>query len=127
MDVLGAVRYLRENGATSVAVIGAAWAAERPPTRWSTAKQARSTAVVLLAPAPIQAPERVTGPKLVITAADDPITPKVREQYAKEPEPKELQVLDGSAHAQFLLTTPHRQRIMAEILSFLGGRSTAAR
>ena len=38
----------------------------------------------------------------------------------------ELQVLDGSAHAQFLFTTPHREHIMGEILSFLGGRSTAA-
>ena len=83
--------------------------------------------LVLLAPAPIQEPERITGPKLVITSADDPITPKVREQYAKAPEPKQLEVLDGSAHAQFILTTPHREHVMGEILSFLGGRSTAAR
>jgi pimeloyl-ACP methyl ester carboxylesterase len=126
MDVLAAVHYLRENGATSVSVVGGSMGGAASANAVVHAKAGEIDRLVLLAPAPIREPERVTGPKLVIAAADDPITPKVREQYAKEPEPKQLEVLDGSAHAQFLLTTPHRQHIMAEILSFLGGRSTAA-
>lgn len=126
MDVLAAVRYLRENGATSVAVIGGSMGGGASANAVVHAKAGEIDRLVLLAPAPIEAPERVTGPKLIITAADDPITPKVRELYAKAPEPKRLEVLDGSAHAQFLLTTAHRPKIMAEILSFLGGRSTAA-
>jgi alpha-beta hydrolase superfamily lysophospholipase len=126
MDVLAAVRYLRENGATSVAVIGASMGGGASANAVVQGKPGEIDRLVLLSPAPIQAPERITGPKLVITSADDPITPKVREQYAKAPEPKELQVLEGAAHAQFLFTTGHREHVMAEILKFLGGRSSTA-
>ena len=45
--------------------------------------------------------------------------PGIRAQYEKAPEPKELIVLDGSAHAQFLFQTEHRERVMREILRFL--------
>ena len=126
MDVLAAVRYLREHGATSVAVIGASMGGGASANAVVHGRPGEIDRLVLLSPAPIEAPERVTGPKLIITAADDPITPKVREQYAKEPDPKRLEVLDGSAHAQFLFRTPHRHRIMEEFVSFLGGRLTAA-
>jgi len=127
MDVLAAVRYLRENGAASVAVVGGSMGGGASANAVVHGKAGEIDRLVLLAPAPIQEPERIAGPKLVITSADDPITPKVREQYAKAPEPKQLQVLDGSAHAQFIFTTSHREHVMAEIVRFLGGRSTAAR
>jgi pimeloyl-ACP methyl ester carboxylesterase len=126
MDVLAAVRYLRENGATSVSVVGGSMGGAASANAVVHGKAGEIARLVLLAPAPIQEPERITGPKLVITSADDPITPKVREQYAKAPEPKQLEVLDGSAHAQFILTTNHREHVMTEIVRFLGGRSTAA-
>jgi hypothetical protein len=51
--------------------------------------------------------------------SDIPRLPKVRELYAKTPGPKELIVLDGSAHAQFLFTTDQGDRVMREILRFL--------
>jgi len=126
MDVLAAVRYLREKGATSVAVVGGSMGGGASANAVVHANPGEIDRVVLLAPAPIQHPERVTGPKLVITSADDPITPKVREQYAVAPDPKQLEVLDGSAHAQFIFTTAHRDRVMGEIVRFLGGRSIAA-
>jgi pimeloyl-ACP methyl ester carboxylesterase len=126
MDVLAAVHYLRENGATSVAVVGASMGGGASANAVVKGKAGEIDRLVLLAHAPIEAPERITGPKLFITSADDPIAPKVREQYAKAPEPKELQVLDGSAHAQFLFAGVHRERVIGEIVRFLGGRSAAA-
>jgi pimeloyl-ACP methyl ester carboxylesterase len=77
--------------------------------------------LILLAAAPIENPERITGPKLFAFAQNDPITPKARDQYEKAPQPKELLVLDGAAHAQFLFTTDQGERLMKEILRFLSG------
>ena len=42
-----------------------------------------------------------------------------REKYEKAPQPKELIILDGSAHAQFLFETAQSDRVMREILRFL--------
>ena len=65
------------------------------------------------------------GRKLFLIARDDlgsgdiPRLPKVREQYEKAHGPKELIILDGSAHAQFLFDTDQGERVMREILRFL--------
>ena len=48
-----------------------------------------------------------------------PRLPKIREQYERAADPKELVILDGSAHAQFIFTTDQGERLMREILRFL--------
>src|SRR5438094_313711 len=63
-----------------------------------------------------------TGDRAV--ARDDandagPRLPKIRAHYEKAPDPKELIVVDGSAHAQFLFQTDQGERVMREILRFL--------
>lgn len=67
------------------------------------------------------------GRKLFIVARDDanadgPRLPKIRAQYEKAINPKELIILDGSAHAQFLFQTDQGERVMREILQFLLAR-----
>jgi alpha-beta hydrolase superfamily lysophospholipase len=126
MDVLAGVHYLRQNGATSVAVIGASMGGGASANAVVKAKPGEIDRLILLAHAPIQEPEKITGPKLFIASAGDPITAKVREQYAKAPEPKELQIVEGSAHAQNIFPTPQGEHVMREILRFLSARSTAA-
>jgi hypothetical protein len=49
----------------------------------------------------------------------------VLEQFAKAPEPKELLLLEGNAHAQFLFTTPEGDRLMKAILRFLSASAPA--
>lgn len=124
LDVLAAVGYLRETGASSVSVVGASfggWAAARA----AVAAPGEIDRLVLLA-APAAEPERLTGDKLFILARDDargdekiPRLPEIRRQFERAPEPKELVVLDGSAHAQFLFETEQGERLMREILRFL--------
>jgi hypothetical protein len=46
----------------------------------------------------------------------------IRAQYEKAPNPKQLIILDGSAHAQFLFQTSQRRRTMLEILRFLSAQ-----
>ena len=80
--------------------------------------------IVLLA-ATVDQPERLTGRKLFILTRDDFSgggvlrLPAVREQYQRAPQPKELVILKGSAHAQFIFETDQGERLMREILRFL--------
>jgi len=127
-DVLAAVRYLRENGASTVAVVGGSMGGGAAAEVATEAKPGEIDRLVLLAHSPIEHPERIAVPTLFILARDDPQangTPRlvaIREQYEKAAGPKELVVLEGSAHAQFIFDTDQGDRLMREILRFLSSR-----
>lgn len=127
-DVLAAVRYLRDNGATWVAVVGGSMGGGAAAEAAIETTSGEIDRLVLLAHAPIAHPERIAVPTLFILARDDPQangTPRlvaIREQYEKAAGPKELVVLDGSAHAQYLFDTDQGDRLMREILRFLSAR-----
>lgn len=123
-DVLAAVRYLRGGGATSVAVVGASfggWAAARA----SLEAPGTIDELALLAASPVADPEHLAGRKLFVVARDDlqgagtPRLPIVRDQFERAPEPKELLVLEGGAHAQFLFETDQGQRLLDALARFL--------
>ena len=79
---------------------------------------------MLLGAAPNEPAEKLKARTLFIVARDDtsgdgPRLPGIRAQYEKAPEPKQLIILDGSAHAQYLFQTDQGERVMREILRFL--------
>jgi pimeloyl-ACP methyl ester carboxylesterase len=122
LDVLAAARFARAEGAREVSVVGGSlggWAAGR------AAVHGEIDRLVLLAHAPVEEPERMQGRKLFILAEGDfrgegiPRLPDIRDQYERAPGPKELVLLEGSAHAQHLFATDQGERLMAEILRFL--------
>jgi pimeloyl-ACP methyl ester carboxylesterase len=119
LDILAAVDHLRAHGAKSVAVIGASMGGGAAANAVIQGGPGAIDRLILLAPVPIQHPEHLSGPKLYIVADGDSLAPRVREQYAKAAEPKQLIVLKGSAHAQFLFTSDQSERVMLEILRFL--------
>ncbi|MEO6710889.1 MAG: alpha/beta fold hydrolase [Planctomycetota bacterium] len=123
LDVLAGVQFLRARGARSVSVIGGSMGG-------SAAAQAAIAApgeidrLVLLGATPDGRPEDLKTAKLYIMTRDDasgsgPRLPGLQAHFARAPEPKELIVLDGSAHAQFMFETEHAGRVMQEILRFL--------
>lgn len=125
-DVLAAVRYLHEAGASSVSVVGASYGGGAAAEASTEARPDDIDRLVLLAHAPIEEPERMQGRKLFIVSRDDvsgdariPRLPRIREQYERAPEPKELVILEGSAHAQVIFETDQGERLMQEILGFL--------
>ncbi len=126
-DVLAAVRYLRKTGAKSVSVVGASmggWAAGDASIASLPGEIDR---LVFLGSAPTGPANKLKSPSLFIVARDDssedgPRLPGIREQYEKAPEPKQLIVLEGSAHAQFLFQTDQADRVMREILRFLSAK-----
>jgi hypothetical protein len=88
--------------------------------------------VVFLGASPNDPADKLKSASLFIVARDDasgdgPRLPGIRKQYEKAPQPKELIILDGSAHAQYLFQTDQGDRVMREILRFLGSASTAQR
>lgn len=125
LDVLAAVRYLHEIGAKTVSVVGASMGGDAAEGALGEAKPGEIDRVVLLAHGAYGRPERLKGRKLFIVSRDDlgsgdePRLPKIRAQYEKAPDPKELVILEGSAHAQFVFQTDQGERLMQEILRFL--------
>ncbi len=125
-DVLAAVRYLRQGGARAVSVVGASFGGGAAAEASVEAEPGEIDRLVLLAHSPIDKPERMKGRKLFILARGDssgenkvPRLPKIRDQYERAPAPKELVILDGSAHAQLIFETEEGERLMREILRFL--------
>jgi pimeloyl-ACP methyl ester carboxylesterase len=126
-DVLAAVRYLRKIGAKSVSVVGASmggWAAGEASIRSEPGEIDR---IVFLGSAPLGSAEKLKARSLFIVARDDtsedgPRLPGIRAQFEKTPEPKQLIIVDGSAHAQFLFQTDQGEKVMREILDFLSAR-----
>ncbi|MGB9007640.1 MAG: alpha/beta fold hydrolase [Candidatus Acidiferrales bacterium] len=123
-DVLAAVRYLHKNGAKTVSVVGASFGGEAAADASIDAEPGEIDRLVLLAAYTYRPPEKMKGRKLFIVARDDansdgPRLPKIRANYEKATSPKELIILDGSAHAQFLFDTDQGDRLMREILRFL--------
>jgi len=124
-DVLAAVRYLNENGSKTVSVVGASfggWAAAQAAVE---ARPGEIDRIVLLAASAIDEPERMKGRILFITTRDDFSgsgvlrLPAIRNQYERAPEPKQLVILEGYAHAQHIFKTDQAKQLMQEILRFL--------
>jgi pimeloyl-ACP methyl ester carboxylesterase len=83
--------------------------------------------LVFLGSSPSGSAEKLKARSLFIVARDDtsgdgPRLPGIRTQYEKAPEPKELIIVDGSAHAQFLFQTDQGEKVMHDILDFLSAK-----
>ncbi len=124
-DVLAAVRYLRDNSATTVSVVGASFGGGAAAQAATEAEEGEIDRLVLLAASSIAEPESMQGRKLFITTREDfrgegaLRLPEIRDQYDRAPGPKQLVILEGSAHAQFIFDTDQGELLMQEILRFL--------
>jgi len=132
LDVLAAVRYLRSNGAKTVAVIGGSFGGGAAADASIASKPGEIDGLILLAAEGNGPAERIKVPLLEIVARDDanvegPRLPHIRVWFDKVPQPKELIVLDGSAHAQFLFQTEQAERVMKDILTFLHSSKLSSR
>jgi pimeloyl-ACP methyl ester carboxylesterase len=127
LDVLAAVRYLRETGAKSVSIVGGSMGAGAAGDASIASRPGQIDRLVLLGGSPNGPAEKLKSATLFIVARDDssgdgPPLPRIQEQYQKAPEPKALIILNGSAHAQYLFQTDQAGRVMREILKFLSAQ-----
>jgi pimeloyl-ACP methyl ester carboxylesterase len=123
-DVLAAVRYLRRMGAKTVSVVGASMGGDYAAEA-AEAEPGEIDRLVLLAAGAYTSLKQMKGRKLFILTRDDfmgekiPRLPKIRERYERASDPKEMVLLEGSAHAQSIFATEQGERLMREILRFL--------
>lgn len=127
LDALAAVRYLHAHGAKSVSIVGASMGGWAAGDASIASKPGEIDKVVFLGSAPGKSADGLKCASLFIVARDDTNgdgrrLPGIRAQYDKAPQPKELIVVDGSAHAQFLFKTDQGDRVMREILRFLSAK-----
>jgi pimeloyl-ACP methyl ester carboxylesterase len=123
-DVLAAVHYLKTHGAKTVSVVGASFGGGAAGDASIESVAGEIDRIVFLGAAPNLSADKLKSRSLFIVARNDasgsgPRLPGIRAQFERAPEPKELIVLDGSAHAQFLFQTDQRDRVMHELLRFL--------
>ena len=125
LDVLAAIRYMHEQRSSTVSVVGASFGGDATARAAVEVEPGEIDSIVLLAAADIDAPEKMKGRKLFITTRNDfrgggiKRLPSIRDSYERAPGPKELVILDGSAHAQWIFETEQGARLMQEILRFL--------
>ena len=103
LDVLAAVRYLRETGAKSVSIVGGSMGAGAAGDASIASRPGQIDRLVFLGGSPNGPAEKLKSASLFIVARDDsnddgPRLPRIQEQYKKAPEPKALIILEGSAH-----------------------------
>ena len=127
LDVLAAVRYLRANGAKTVSVVGGSMGGGAAGDASIASRKDEIDRIVFLGASPNGPAEKLKCPTLFIVARDDANAdglrlPGIRAKYEKAPEPKQLIILEGSAHAQYLFQTDQGERVMQEILRFLSTR-----
>ena len=123
-DVLAAVRYLKAHGVKTVSVVGGSFGGSAAGDASIKSAPGEIDRIVFLGAEPNLSADKLKSRAMFIVARDDsngagPRLPGIRAQYDKAPQPKELIVLEGSAHAQFLFQTDQSDRVMREILRFL--------
>ena len=122
-DVRGAVAWLERNGATHIAAVGASLGGDAVALA-SHADPGHIERIVLLGSNGGGVIARVRARKLFIVARSDrngegPRLGRISAAYAAARPPKNLVVVEGSAHAQFLFATAQGPRVLEEITRFL--------
>jgi pimeloyl-ACP methyl ester carboxylesterase len=123
-DILSAVRYLKNSGATTVSIVGGSFGGSAAGDASVKSAPGEIDRIVFLGSAPNLPADGLKSRSLFIVAREDSNgsglrLPGIQAQFEKAPQPKQLIVLDGSAHAQYLFQTDQNARVMREILRFL--------
>ena len=125
LDLLAAIRFLQGNGAKSVAIVGASMGGNLAEEALRLSQPGEIDRIVFLAHGAYGPAQALKVRKLFIVARNDigpgnvPRLTRIQAQYDQAPEPKELIVLDGDAHAQFLFETDQAGRLTSEMIRFL--------
>jgi pimeloyl-ACP methyl ester carboxylesterase len=117
-DVLGAIDYLVERGHERISVVGGSMGAQFAMT--ASAHTDRIDRLLLLAPGSEGAGAAIRARStLFVVAANDRLRERVDLEYAAAPQPKRLEILPGSAHAQHLFATDQAAALTRLIVEFL--------
>ncbi len=122
-DVLAGVACLKHAGASTIFAVGASMGGDAVGEANAQSAPGVISRTVFLGSSGGDAPAKLTGRKLYIVAREDRSgdglrLPGITDHYQRAPQPKQLVILDGKAHAQFLFDTDQGTRALAEIVNF---------
>ena len=122
-DVLAAVRWLHEQGVKSVSVVGGSMGGGAAARAATMVKRGEIDKLILLSPVPIEYPEKIKASSILFIASkNESLAADIRQQYLRAQKPKQLLMLDGSAHAQNIFATSQSEHLSETILQFLKGK-----
>jgi pimeloyl-ACP methyl ester carboxylesterase len=124
-DVLGAVDWLRAQGAERISILGGSMGGTAAARALALDGGRAIDDVVLLAHGPTVEGAKLAGRKLFVIAREDAYgsgnlrLPGIRAEFEAAPPPKQWLELDGAEHAQALFDGPRGPALRAAILDFL--------
>jgi len=122
LDVIAAVRWLHKQGVKDVDVVGGSMGGGAAGDAATMVKPGEIDKLVLLSPMPIARPEKIKAASILYIASRyEGLAPIVKSQYERAPKPKQLILLDGSAHAQNIFDTKQAKNLSDDIVKFLTG------
>jgi pimeloyl-ACP methyl ester carboxylesterase len=123
-DILAASHYLREGGSLTVSVVGGSMGATAAARAAMDAAPGEIDRLILLAPGPLEKAGLIkAGHTLFVVAKGDRLLPAVEQSFAKAPEPKRLEILEGEAHAQHIFKTEQGAQLTRILLADLTERA----
>lgn len=119
-DILAGVRYLKANpNIDKITVLGASMGGAAAAKASVRAEKNSIDQLILLSPANIYQPEKLQGDLLFIASQGEYLVPALQSAFGKAPQPKALQLIAGSAHAQHIFKTAQTTALTHIILQFL--------
>jgi pimeloyl-ACP methyl ester carboxylesterase len=119
LDVLAAIRYARANGATRVGVLGSSLGGRAASEAAIEGKPGEIDRLFLLSPAwAPNAAQMHAGRYLYVVSKWEEMFQDVKEQFERTPEPKRLEIMNESAHAQRIFQTEEGPRLKALVIEF---------
>lgn len=119
-DILAGVQFLKaEQGINTITVLGASMGGAAAAKASVYSKPESIDQLILLSPASIYQPGKLKGQLLFIASADEYLVKALQSSFDKAPQPKVLQLIPGSAHAQHIFKTSQANVLTKIILDFL--------
>ena len=119
-DILAAVRYLHQKGIKQVVVLGASMGGGIAGNAATHAQVGDISGLILLSPTPISNPEKMKADKfLYIASENESGVSTIKAQYQQAPDPKQLKLLKGGAHAQHVFKTAEGDTLTKMIIQFM--------
>jgi len=119
LDVLAAIDYLKGQGVEKVSLLGGSMGGRASAEASVASAPGDIYGFVLIANPPFGSPQKLKGDKLFIVSEGDGLAASVKSEFQKAPQPKHLEILEGSAHAQHIFKTDKAEKLTNLILDFL--------
>lgn len=120
-DVLSAIRFLKEKGFDKIGLVGGSMGGAAVLDALHIESDPAIDKVIALAPAGGNPVDSKTIDKLFIVARDDSLGlyPEVKKLYESSVDPKKFVEFEGSAHAQHLFNSTHKEELSRLMIDFI--------